>query len=520
MAERQADAQLRLELGQHFMVGFDGPELTPELERYLAEYKIGNIILFKRNVQDNAQLRRLCGDIQRCVKKSTGRSALIAIDQEGGRVVRLADDAVNIPGAMAMAAAGGPELTRRAGQMTGRQLRAVGVNFDFAPDMDVNCNADNPVIGVRSYGDTPEQVSAYGAEMLRGLQEEGVLACAKHFPGHGDTSTDSHVGLPVVTKPAERLRRTELPPFVRAAEDGVAGIMTAHVIFPELEPDRLPATMSRNIITGLLRNELGYGGLVVTDCMEMAAIATYYGTARGAVSALRAGADIVLVSHTPEAAKEAIRAAEAAVLDGTISRDELHRSTDRILRTKEEYKTGEEPPAYDSAEDMAAAGELLRLSIAGYRLPGGALPELGPCPLFASGTAFRATIADNEAQQDLFFAGRAEEAMGGDSYLLPQAPSETDIENLLQAANGHSALVLGSFSGHLRPEMRKLLTRLDQVKVPVLAVAFGLPYDLGDTPPGTPGLAAWEYSDRSVEAVLAVLKGERPVTGRMPVDLG
>ncbi len=519
MTEQETPEQLRLEIGQHFMAGFDGWELTPELERYLAEYKIGNIILFKRNVRDNGQLRRLCADIQRCVLANTGRGALIAIDQEGGSVVRLGEDAVNVPGAMAVAAAGGPELAREAGRMTGRQLRALGVNFDFAPVMDVNCDPANPVIGVRSYGDTPEQVSAYGAEMLLGLQEEGVLACAKHFPGHGDTNTDSHVGLPRVAKPARMLERTELPPFARAVEAGVAGIMTAHALFPALEPDEIPATMSRRIITGLLREKLGYDGLVTTDCMEMAAIAAYYGTARGAVAALQAGADLVLVSHTPDAAKEAICAAEAAVREGRIDREALRTSTERLLRVKETYRIGAEPPEYDNAQDMAAAEEMLRRSLAGYRLPGGSLPDVGPCPLFASGYSYRNAIVNNEQAQKLSFAERMAACLGGDSLPLGQAPSDEEIEALFAAAERHSALVLGSFNGHLKERQRVLLGRLDRVKVPVLVVAFGLPYDLSDTPAGVAGLAAWEYTERSIEAVRAVLTGERRAAGRIPVRL-
>ena len=482
--------------------------------------RIGNIILFKRNVKDNGQLRQLCADIQRCVRENTGHGALIAIDQEGGTVVRLESDGVNIPGAMAIAAAGGPDLARQAGRMTGRQLRALGVNFDFAPDMDVNCDPENPVIGVRSYGDTPEQVSAYGTEMLLGLQEEGVLACAKHFPGHGDSDTDSHTDLPRVTKPAEELERVELIPFAQAVKAGTAGIMTAHVIFPALEPEELPATMSRRIITGLLRDAMGYDGLVTTDCMEMAAIASFYGTAQGAVAALRAGADIVLVSRTMETAQEAVRAVEEAVRTGAISREALRKSTERILRVKKAYHIGEEAPEYDSARDMAQAGEMLRRSIAGYRLPGGEVPDIGPDPLFASELAYRATIVNNEEPRELSFAQYMAERCGGDSVLLSREPTGEETEQILAAAESHSALVLGTYNGHLKEGQRALLGRLDRVKVPVLAVAFGLPYDLSDTPEGVAGLAAWEYSQRSVETVLEVLKGERRAEGRIPVRLG
>ena len=519
MAEKWTEEQLRLEIGQHFMAGLDGTELTPEMERFLAEYRIGNIILFKHNVRDSAQLRRLCSDVQECVRKHTGHGALIAIDQEGGPVTRLSEDGVNIPGAMAIAAAGAPGLARRAGRLTGRQLRSLGVNFDFAPDVDVNCNPDNPVIGVRSYGDTPEQVIAYGVEMIRGLQESGVLACAKHFPGYGDLDMDPHLSLPRVAKPVDQLEKMELRPFAKAVEAGVAAVMTAHVLFPALEPEEIPATMSRRILTGALRDKLGYDGLVVTDCMEMGAIASRYGTAQGAAAALRAGADIVLVSHTARTAMESVRAAEEAVRSGSISQEELRKGTERILRFKSAYRAGEAAPEYDNAGDREEALRMLRGSIAGYRLPEGKVPALGPNPLFASTQAYRSTNVNNEERRRLCFAERMAEDYGGDSYLLPREPSETEIEELFSTAEKHSALVIGSYNGHLWKEQRELLGRLDQLKTPVLVVAFGLPYDLRDAPAGIPGLAAWEYSQRSMEAVLAVLKGEERPTGRIPVSL-
>lgn len=510
---------LRQELGQHFMAGLEGTELTGAAEQFLAEYQIGNIILFKHNVENCEQLRRLCDDIQACVRKNTGHGALIAIDQEGGPVIRLGGDGVNIPAAMAVAAAGGPELARRAGQLTGRQLRALGVNFDFAPDVDVNCNPDNPVIGVRSYGDTPEQVIAYGTEMIRGLQENRVLACAKHFPGYGDVDLDPHFSLPRVTKPLEELEKMEFLPFVRTAADGVAGIMTAHVIFPSLEPEDIPATMSRRIITGILREKLGYDGLVVTDCMEMAAIAACYGTVNGAVHALQAGADIVLVSHTARTAMEAVRAAEEAVRDGRISREELRRNTQRILRFKREYQVGEAAPVYDNAADRQEAGRMLRQSIAGYRLPDGKIPALGANPLFASGQSYRGSLVNNAEGQRACFASYMAEGYGGDSFMLSPEPSGEEIETLLAAARKHSALVVGCYNSHLKPEQRELLGRLDRVEVPVLVVALGLPYDLQDIPAGVPALAAWEYTGRSMETVLAVLRGEERPAGRIPVRL-
>ena len=253
---------LREQIGQRLVTGFPGTELTEDFRRMVREYKISNVILFRENITDCAQLKQLCGEIQALVRRETGHGAFITADQEGGLVTRLPGDAVNVPGAMAIAATGDPENAYRAGLLTGRELRALGVNFDLAPSVDVNSNPENPVIGARSYGDTPQEVSRYANRMIRGLLDGGVLCSAKHFPGHGDTDTDSHLALPCVDKSMEELERTELLPFREAVRAGVPAVMTTHILFPQLEPEHLPATMSRRIMTGLLREQMGFDGLI------------------------------------------------------------------------------------------------------------------------------------------------------------------------------------------------------------------------------------------------------------------
>ena len=278
---------LREQIGQRLVTGFPGTELTEDFRRMVREYKISNVILFRENITDCAQLKQLCGEIQALVRRETGHGAFITADQEGGLVTRLPGDAVNVPGAMAIAATGDPENAYRAGLLTGRELRALGVNFDLAPSVDVNSNPENPVIGARSYGDTPQEVSRYANRMIRGLLDGGVLCSAKHFPGHGDTDTDSHLALPCVDKSMEELERTELLPFREAVRAGVPAVMTTHILFPQLEPEHLPATMSRRIMTGLLREQMGFDGLIVSDCMEMRAIKDHFGTVNGVVAAMQ-----------------------------------------------------------------------------------------------------------------------------------------------------------------------------------------------------------------------------------------
>ena len=268
------------QIGQRLVTGFPGTELTDDYKRMVRDHKIANVTLFRENIESCAQLRRICGEIQSLVREETGHAAFITIDQEGGVVSRLPSDGVNVPGAMAVAATKDPENAYRAGLLTGRQLRSLGVNFDFAPVADVNINPANPVIGARSYGDDPREVGRYVCRMFQGLSDGGVLSSAKHFPGHGDTDVDSHLALPKVDKSRDELEKAELVPFRMAIKAGVPAIMTTHILFPQIEPEYLPATMSRRILTGLLRGELGYDGLIVSDCMEMQAIRDYFGTVK------------------------------------------------------------------------------------------------------------------------------------------------------------------------------------------------------------------------------------------------
>ena len=320
-------------IGQRLMVGFPGTEIDPEFEALVREFKIGNVILFRRNVENKEQLTKLCSELRELILRETGAEPLIAIDQEGGVVTRLSDDMVNTPGAMALAAAGG-DSAHIAGRITAKELREVGINFNLAPVLDVNSNADNPVIGVRSFGDTPERASSLALEFMHGTLEEGVLACGKHFPGHGDTAVDSHIGLPLVEKSREELEACELLPFRLAISAGIPAIMTSHVLFPALESEKVPATMSRKILTGLLRNELGFNGLIISDCMEMQAIATYYGTVNGVDAALAAGADMACISHTASFAREAAQRLRQDLESGILNADEFAASVARVEQIK------------------------------------------------------------------------------------------------------------------------------------------------------------------------------------------
>ncbi len=311
--------------------GFSGTQVNERARKLVRDMRVGMIPLFSHNLEDATQAVKLAGDLQE-LALGAGREAplLLAADQENGTVRRLPGDFVRFPGHMALAAANDPAFTGAIGRATGQQLRAVGINMDLAPVLDVNIDPDNPVIGVRSFGEEPQRVAAQGTAFIRGLQEAGVFACAKHFPGHGDTKVDSHLGLPRVASGRARLEAVELAPFRAAIAAGVDALMTAHVAYGALDDSGLPATLSRRIITGLLRTEMGFSGVVVTDSMGMKAIADGVGPARGAVMALAAGCDLILVGHGEERQQAVYRALVEAVETGAVPFARLEEAAGRV----------------------------------------------------------------------------------------------------------------------------------------------------------------------------------------------
>lgn len=501
-------------IGQRLVGGFPGREMSPDFIRLVREYKIGNVILFQHNVESSAQLLRLCHDIQTLVRRETGHGAFITIDQEGGAVTRLPQEAVNVPGAMALAATGDEENARRAAALTAAELRAFGINFNLAPVADVNCNPDNPIIGVRSYGDRPEQVSRFAAAALEGYLAGGVMACAKHFPGHGDTAMDSHVSLPCIDKSLEALEAMELRPFRALIAAGCPGVMTTHILFPQLEPSGVPATMSRRIITGLLKQRLGFSGLVVSDCMEMDAIGKYYGSAKGAAEAMAAGVDLVFVSHTAQTLEQAAIACREAAEAGVIPEKELDASVEKILRYKQQYCL---PPEGTPGrpEALAEAAALRGASIA---LVQGQLPPPGKNPFFCGCADYRAGLVSNQGGGQAF-AGFMAGRLGGDGLVTGKDPGPEEIRAAAEAARGHSAVFVNTYNGHLFPGQGALVRALAACGIPMAVIALRNPYDLRDVPVGAAAVAAWDYSPGTLEVLASVLTGQTVPAGRLPVAL-
>ncbi len=511
---------LQEQVGQRLVTGFPGTELTEDFRRMVREHKIANVILFKENIESCEQLARICKEIQALVREETGHGAFITIDQEGGTVTRLPADAVNVPGAMAIAATGDPENAYRAGLLTGRGLRALGVNFDLAPSVDVNCNPKNPVIGARSYGDTPDTVSRYAARMIQGLLDGGVLCSAKHFPGHGDTDADSHLALPCVDKSRAELDKMELAPFAAAIRAGVPAVMTTHILFPQIEPGGVPATMSRTIMTDLLRGEMGFDGLIISDCMEMRAIKDHFGTVNGIIAAMGAGVDLVFVTHNTLLGGEAAGAVCEAVRTGRLDAAEMEASANRILSYKEKWVDAMQAEPFDFETARAESEAMLQKTITEVHRPAAGRVGLGDSPLCVGCAAYRVSLVGNvdDGTANVFGNLLAEELHGEAAQMSPD-PSAEEIAVLTERAQRHSCAIVGTFNAYLRPGQRALIESLAAAGVPTIAVSLRVPYDLTGLPESVWSLAAYEYTPQSIRAAARVLRGETQATGTLPVTL-
>jgi beta-N-acetylhexosaminidase len=304
--------KLAAQVGQLLSVGFDGTALPEQLRERIAASEVGGVMLFRPNIADPVQVAGLVAGLRRAAPVEA--PLLVSIDQEGGVVQRVRAPATVWPPMLAVGMADDVSRTMAVGRAIGEELAALGVGWNFAPVLDVHTNPANPVIGERAFGVQPDAVATHALAFWRGLRAAGVIGCGKHFPGHGDTRTDSHLDLPVVPHDLDRLRRVELAPFAAAAQAGMEALMTAHVLYPALDPDR-PATLSKRIATDLLRGELGFQGVLVSDDMGMKAVADRYSIEELAVGAIEAGCDHLLVREPIErqvAAFQAIlRAAEA-----------------------------------------------------------------------------------------------------------------------------------------------------------------------------------------------------------------
>jgi beta-N-acetylhexosaminidase len=349
IALKVSSMSLEEKIGQMLLVGIDGTVLDDQAKRMIAEDKVGGIILYKNNIQD---LKGMISLVNAMKESNSGNPAplFMSIDQEGGKVSRMPKEYVSFPSNGKVGTRNDADAAEMMGKLLAREVLSAGFNMNFAPVLDINSNPDNPVIGDRSFGNSAELVSALGIAEMKGMESEGVVPVVKHFPGHGDTSVDSHLDLPIVNKTADALAKLEWLPFQAAIKEGTDAVMVAHILFPKLDPDK-PASLSTKIIGELLRGDMKYQGLVITDDLTMGAIMKNYDLTTAALDTINAGSDILLIAHGYDNEKRVLESLLDHVKKGKIQETRIDESVYRILALKAKYNLSDEPvPVPDLTE--------------------------------------------------------------------------------------------------------------------------------------------------------------------------
>lgn len=331
---------LEEKIGQLVMAGIDEYTNDNHSQSLIVNYHVGGFVLLKQNIRDANQMLSLINSLKET--NSVNKIPLfLSIDEEGGRISRMPGEFTKIPTSQQIGTLNDEGLSYQIGSIIGEELRSFGLNMNFAPVLDVNSNPRNPVIGDRAFGDEPGLVSRLGIQTMKGLQEQNIISVVKHFPGHGDTSVDSHMGLPAVNHDLDRLKSLELVPFAAAIENKVDVIMTAHILLPKIDGDH-PASFSSRIISELLRKDMNFEGVVITDDLTMGAIVENYDIGEVAVESIKAGSDMILVCHDYPKEEAVIQALQQAAETGDISLDRIDQSVYRILKLKEKYALSDE----------------------------------------------------------------------------------------------------------------------------------------------------------------------------------
>lgn len=529
VAKTLSALSLRDKIAQLIQVRIEGEFLNRRgsefraIQEEVRRNHVGGVILFAGNVYESAIL---INELQRLSRLPL----VVSADFERGASFRIAG-ATSFPWTMAIGATGSEEFAYREGAITGQEARSLGVHWVFAPVVDVNNNPDNPVINIRSYGEDPQLVARLGAAFIRGAHDKGVLATAKHFPGHGDTATDTHIGLAVIPSDLDRLNSLEFVPFKSAIEAGVDSIMTAHIAVPKVtgEPGA-PATLSPRILTGLLRNSLHFDGLIVTDALEMGGITTRYWGGLAAVRAIQAGADMLLL---PPDTEVAINEVERAVRRGDISEARINQSTEKVLMAKTRLGLQRtRTVSIDRIADLIATPENLKLAQTMADQSMTLLKDekrlLPLDPRHPPKIYSIVLSSDREAAPGALFQTelRRRFLTAQTSAMDPQTSNEV-ISGVVKTASESDVLILstlvrvisGKGSLALPESQRNLIERLLATGKPIIWLAFGNPYVLRLFPQIQTYLCTFSYSDVSQIAAAKAVSGEIPITGKMPVSI-
>ncbi|MFP5112239.1 beta-N-acetylhexosaminidase [Bacillaceae bacterium C204] len=505
-------------------------EMNAEIAKLVKDYHLGGVILFRENTVTADQTTKLVSAYQEAAEKY---GLLISIDQEGGIVTRL-QTGTDMPGNMALGATRSEETAEKVGKAIGEELNALGINMNFGPVLDVNNNPDNPVIGVRSFSENPELVGKLGNAYIKGLHETGTAATAKHFPGHGDTAVDSHIGLPEVQHDIDRLKKVELYPFQQAMDAGIDAIMTAHVTFPKIDDAKaiskkdgteiaVPATLSHKVLTGLIREDMGFKGVIVTDAMNMGAIADHFGSVDAAIRAVKAGADVLLM---PVGIQAVANGLYDSVNAGDISEDRLEQSVERILTLKlnrsivkaEVEKSLDEKVAnalqvVGSPEHKAVEKEAAEKSIT-------LVKNNDVLPLIVSPEDKIVVVGGSSFSMNLL-AAEVQKHHPGASYINASGPlNATQLAQVKDAKYIIAGTYTSTVSGRANDASQMVMTRqLIATGVPVIAVGARNPYDVMSYTDVDAYLVQYGFRPASFEATANTIFGKNNPTGKLPVTI-
>lgn len=522
---------LKKKVGQLLVIGFDGKVVSAQVKSLIQDYHIGGIILFGRNIGTPEEILILTTELQSEAKAAGYQyPLLICVDQENGVVRRLGKGTTIFPGAMTLGATGDPENAYKIGIATGKELKALGINWNLAPVLDVNNNQENPVIGVRSFGESAEKVSEFGREAMRGMQEAGIATTLKHFPGHGDTNIDSHLDLPIITHSKERLNEVELLPFKTAIKTGADTIMTAHVYFPAIESEvGIPATLSNKVITGLLREELGFSGVVTTDCMEMEAIANGIGTEKGGVKAVKAGVDLVMVSHTEAKQVGTIREIIRAIENGEISEEAIEQSIARINELKRRYLHWGEIDSKQKQLNLIGSNEHKRLAHEVYKKGITIVKNNDVLPITVTENSSILVIhPDNGATmkvEDKSYANLllgeivSEYHLNVDVQQFTNDLTKNQIETIIDQAHSYDFVILGTLTIMSDSKQIDLVEKLNESEIPFVVVAMRSPYDLTYLPDVSAYINTYEFTYPALKAAVGAIFGKEKVSGKLPITV-
>lgn len=506
-------------------------ETFQQIRRDITEFHVGGYHMLGEvnNLHEPAGVALLVNHLQELAKVPLW----ITADFEGGVGLRYIG-ATRLPRAMAMGATGNPDMAYQAARITAEEARALGVQVNFYPVADVNNNARNPIINIRSFGGDPTQVGLMARAYIRGSQEHGVMATAKHFPGHGDTSTDSHLELPIVDVDRARLNSIELPPFRAAIEEGVGGVMSAHIALPQIETERLPATLSPKMLTGVLRGKLKFNGVIFTDALNMRGIAAHYPEGEAAVRAIKAGADVLLY---PPSVEQAFSAVKHAVAAGEIKESRIDESVRRILSAKAQLgldrnrlvDIGNLDKALGTSEHRRTAQQIIENAITLVRDTRNVLPlKLAP----EHKVLFISMVDNSEGWRDnvpgsAFFGGLVKRHSNSTHVYVTDKTSPAEFELIKKLAAFSDAVIVNafirvaSFKGSIDMSEGEinLLKHLSAIKQPFAFVLYGSPYLLSFVPELPTYVLAYEYYPAAEEASLKAVLGEIEFKGKLPIEL-